>query len=313
MRTLRASTSSASRGKLSRPSRLRQELANQIVGLLRQCGAGVGYRLVEGDLCNRFSVSRTPVRAALALLAETGLLEARHNRGFLVKRPLRDDDGPPTKVDSENDETRLFLAIARDRMTGTLPMRCSQRELVRRYDVQPVIKVLRDLAKFGVVQRQPGHGWSFLPTIDSPAAHDESYRLRIIVEPAAILEPDFKLDPAWITEMRQRHERFLHAPWKDAMSIEFFHMNAQFHVGIASASGNRYIASLVEQHNQLRRFLNYNWTYGADRVKVSAQEHLELLQVLERGDQELASLLLRRHLDDARLLTPPVATEGSER
>jgi DNA-binding GntR family transcriptional regulator len=196
-------------------------------------------------------------------------------------------------------------------MTGELPIRCSQRELVRRYDVQPavVVKVLRDLAKFGVVQRQPGHGWSFLPTIDTPAAHDESYRLRIIVEPAAMLEPEFKLDPAWIEEMRKRHERFLNASWKEAMSIDYFHMNADFHVGLALASGNRYIASMVEQHNELRRFLNYNWTYGADRVKVSAHEHLEMLQVLERGDYELASLLMRRHLDEARLLAPSVATD----
>ncbi len=255
--------------------------------MLEERGAGVGYHLVENDLCTHFSVSRTPVRAALALLADKGLLESRQNRGFLVRRAIRKDDRFRTDDAGEDDETALFLAIARDRMSGKLPIRCSQRELVRRYEVQAtvVLKVLRDLAKFGVVKRQPGHGWAFLPSIDSRAAHDESYRLRAIVEPAAILEPGFHLDPTWVARMRKRHEAFLHSPWKDALAIEFFHMNAEFHEGLARASGNRYIARLVEQHNQLRRFLNYNWTYGADRVKVSAQEHLELLQVLERGDQ----------------------------
>ncbi|MEW6264945.1 MAG: GntR family transcriptional regulator [Thermodesulfobacteriota bacterium] len=44
-----------------------------------------GVRVSDKEMAEKFGLSRTPVREALIRLAEQGLLEARHNRGFTVK------------------------------------------------------------------------------------------------------------------------------------------------------------------------------------------------------------------------------------
>lgn len=43
-----------------------------------------GYRLVERDLGERFSMSRTPIRAAINRLVSEGLAERAHNKGVSV-------------------------------------------------------------------------------------------------------------------------------------------------------------------------------------------------------------------------------------
>ena len=46
-----------------------------------------GHRLTEEDLCQEFGVSRAPVREALRMLAENGLVEKTPHRGCTVKLP----------------------------------------------------------------------------------------------------------------------------------------------------------------------------------------------------------------------------------
>lgn len=45
-----------------------------------------GHRLTEEELCEEFSVSRSPVREALGMLAERGLVDKRARQGYTVRR-----------------------------------------------------------------------------------------------------------------------------------------------------------------------------------------------------------------------------------
>ena len=152
------------------------------------------------------------------------------------------------------------------------------------------------------MQRKPGHGWRFQPIIADAQARAESYRYRILIEPAGLLEPDFRLDPAWAAEMRERHEETLRQPWKETASIALYEMNAAFHEGLAAASGNRFLLVAVQQQNRLRRFANYDWVFGYERVVVNCREHLAILDRLEAGAREAAAQLLRSHLERAARL-----------
>jgi DNA-binding GntR family transcriptional regulator len=76
-------------------------------------------------------------------------------------------------------------------------------------------------------------------------------------------------------------------------------MNAEFHEVLARASGNRHMLSAIQQQNQLRRFLNYHWQYPVERVRESILQHLAILTALESSDQDLAAVLMRRHLASA--------------
>lgn len=285
------------------PSRLQRELSAGILELIRAEKLAPGTRLAEVALAERLQVSRTPVRAALKLLAGRRLIRVGASRGYFVTDtvpPAPKTAGKPTPADTD----RLFVAIARDRRSGRLPVDVSERDLMQRYGAsRPVVqRVLAKLAEVAAVQRKPGHGWRFQPIIADAQARAESYRYRILVEPAGLLEPDFRLDPAWAAEMRERHEETLRQPWKETASIALYEMNAAFHEGLAAASGNRFLLVAVQQQNRLRRFANYDWVFGYERVVVNCREHLAILDRLEAGAREAAAQLLRRHLERAAKL-----------
>jgi len=71
--------------RLTLADRLRAEIADEILaGQL-----GPGEALDEAELARRYSVSRTPVREAIRLLAAAGLVKARPHRSAIVARPNR--------------------------------------------------------------------------------------------------------------------------------------------------------------------------------------------------------------------------------
>ncbi|MEO8651510.1 MAG: GntR family transcriptional regulator [Hyphomicrobiaceae bacterium] len=282
------------------PSRLQRDLLPRIVDMIRQDGLEPGHRLPEASLARRLLVSRTPIRSALRHLASRGVIAPLPGGGYSLQMSVdeivEDEFAPATT------EIDVWCArFAKDRVEGDLQPQNSEADLMRRYEIgRPMLlRVLNKLAEVGLVERLPGHGWMFAP-IHDPAAIAESYAFRRIIEPAAISEASFSLDPAWITDMRQRHRTILAQTWSDGLSVALFEMNADFHEGLIAASGNRFLLLALQQQTRLRRYANYSWRHGTDRVVVSCREHLEILDRLEAGDRDIAAALLRRHLDVAR-------------
>lgn len=295
--------------RASGPSRLQSDLAAKILRLLKEQGAGPGHHLVELDLCRQFAVSRTPVRGALKLLAQQGAVEARTNRGYVLTAPVT--DAPDLDFVSPEDEQdrHLFIAIAKARKSGALADQCSQQEIVRLFGAKlaTVVRVLRQLADLGLVERKPGNGWSFALPINSGRARIDSYAFRSIVEPAGLIEPTFELDRAWLARNRERHLAFRKRRWRDTMAVELFEISADFHEGLARCSGNRYILDAVERQNQLRSFLNVDCANGFERVADSIDEHVEIMDALAAGRNRRAHDLMKLHLDSARDVEPTVA------
>ncbi len=291
-----------------RASRLQADLAARILRMLKDQGAGPGHHLVELDLCRHFDVSRTPVRGALKLLAEQGAVEARANRGYVLRGPVT--QAPEIDVSSPEDEEdqRLFIAIAEARNQGRMPDQCSQLEVARLFDAKlpTVVRVLRQLAEFGLVERKPGNGWSFTMPINSSRARAESYSFRSIIEPAGFLEETFELDRDWMERSRARHIAFRKRRWRDTMSVELFELNSDFHEQLARCSGNRYFLDAVQRQNKLRSFLNINWVNGAGRVLDSIDEHMAILDAIDVGDNRRARDLMADHLDTSRNVAPTV-------
>jgi len=284
-------------------SRLQKDLAGRILHLLKEQGAGPGHHLIEQDLCRQFGVSRTPIRGALRLLAAQGALQARTHRGYILRSPVRTAPEVESVSLQEEEDNELFIAIAEARNTGRLPGDCTQQELVRLFDAKLAVvgRVMRYLAQLGLVERKRGHGWSFVTSINSASAQAESYAFRHILEPAELLQPGFELDREWARASRARHLAFRRRPWRKTLAVEFFGMNADFHEQLARCSGNRYLLDAVQRQNRVRSFLNYQWTYGVERVQASIDEHLGILDALEGGDNRRAAQLMRAHIETARM------------
>jgi DNA-binding GntR family transcriptional regulator len=305
-KTRRASARTA---KSSDPSPLQAELAARILRSLHEQGAGAGHHLVEQDLCRQFGVSRTPVRGALKLLAEDGRVEARANRGFILVEPVTDASAADPVDPQDEQDKQLFIAIAKARNTGKLPVEVAQQEIVRMFDAKlpTVLRVLRQMSELGLVERKPGNGWSFMASIDSTRTRSESYAFRRAIEPALLLQPTFQLDREWVKQSRARHLEFRRKPWRDTLAVKFYEVNSDFHEQLARCSGNRYMLSAVQRQIQLRTFMNYQWVYGVHRVQASIDEHLAILTALEANRNQDAAVLMEGHLLASRRVNETIA------
>jgi len=245
------------------------------------------------------------VRGALAVLSKRGLVNVVPRRGYVLRRAVREQDLEPY-ADTESEEDRLAERMSADRFAGKLPDHVSEADLMRRYEVARgvLVRVLMRMAQDNVAERSDGHGWRFLPTLDSLQLHDESYRYRLLIEPQCVLEPTFQLDVAVARRLHEEHGKIVAGGWKQTTGVKFFELNASFHEFIAACSGNRFVHQAMIHQNRLRRFFSYNWVYGTQRMRESSNEHLEILNRLLEGEREQAAILLRLHLLGASRLKP---------
>jgi DNA-binding GntR family transcriptional regulator len=169
---------------------------------------------------------------------------------------------------------------------------------MRRYGVArgALARVLNGLVQDNVIERRSGNGWRFLPAHNATQLHEDSYRFRLLIEPACVLEPTFRLDRARAQRLRQTHVALLADGLEKLDSIKFFELNAEFHEFIASCSHNRFLEQAVIHQNRLRRFFSYIAVFAPERMRVSCSEHVAILDRLMAGEREHAATLLWRHL-----------------
>lgn len=180
-------------------------IAEKNVEHVRTSRFPVGTHLGAQYLADLFSVSWIPVRAALILLAEQGIVYSERNRGFFLavdgaSLPEREclNREPATPWDDP-----LYYRLAEDWLSGKIEERVSENELMRHYGVTRnwLLKVLQRATEDLWVEHLPGRGWRFLSVMVSPQAYEDGYCFRMIVEPAALLEPTFCEDKAALQEM----------------------------------------------------------------------------------------------------------------
>ena len=97
-----------------------EPLQVQLLRYVKEKNLPQGAHLKEQDLANAMGVSRTPIRKALALLAEAGVVEARRHRGFFLQAPASDLMFAAVELPVTTDR-QLFDCIAMDRLDGNLP------------------------------------------------------------------------------------------------------------------------------------------------------------------------------------------------
>jgi DNA-binding GntR family transcriptional regulator len=282
------------------PTSLQLKLASRVIDSLIESNATVGHHLREQVLASKFRVSRSPIRGALKYLQESGVLVARSNLGYFLVRPVERLERFSTELPKADDET-LYERIIAERFRGKVEDEFMEAEFLRRFEVSRATlrRVLLRLAEDGLIQRNAGHRWNFIPAISSEESHDESYRFRLLIEPAGLLEPTFAADKDRIARSRARHQAII---GRKVATREFFTTNAEFHEMLAAFSGNRFILQGMQQQNRMRRLAEFKARHDFDRVVVSCQEHLAILDAIEKADLPWASSLMRRHLEVASRL-----------
>ena len=288
--------------QVSRPTagRLGEQLAARIEQLIAEDAFAPGAPLVERALAERLMVSRSPVREALRLLAERGIVGPRPEGGFVVRRkPKRSPFAGG--FDSEPPEEATYLRIGEDRLSGALPERVTESDLMRRYELTKsrLATILRRIANEGWIERLPGHGWQFLPILTSGETYDQAYRFRILIESAALHEPGFTVDEAALRKCLAEQQALIDGAVEWASPAQLFDANSHLHETIAGFSGNVFIVESLKRINRLRRLMEYRKAVNREAAARRCREHKTLIELLLSGQREAAADFIRLHLRDA--------------
>lgn len=281
---------------------LHRSLADKIVRHIRTSAMERGQHLTEASLQSLFGTSRQPIRSALGILADQGVVERVPNKGFYLRDPDRIAADPLPAANETSDEA-TYLRIAEDRLSRRLPDRVSETDLMRRYGVSRLglRRILTRISGEGWIERNEGRGWTFAVLIDSVEAYRECYDLRQAIEVHGIRSPEFRADPAVLADLRRGQEIVADGGWRRLSQMELFEANSSFHEGLAALSGNRFLVNTVQKLNQLRRLIEYRQTLNAEQVRGQNAEHLAILDALDAGDTGRAADLMHDHLGRAKL------------
>jgi len=277
-----------------------RRLANQILDFVRKARFEPGHHLREQQIADLLGVSRTPTRNALNLLVAEGIVETRRNQGFFLLKAFDALQRVELAVGSSVEDS-LFERLVNDRLSGAIPNSLTQTEIARRYDVDRVtlMKTLTRMAEDGLLIRNKGHGWSFLPTLDD-AALRSGYQFRLMVEPANFLQPEFRPNAAALERSRLQHLYLAsHSDSSAVSNAQLFETDAQFHEMFAEFGGNTFVIQAIQQQNRLRKLLEFAGYANRRRVRDWCAEHLAIIDAVATGRYAEASELMRKHLTHA--------------
>ncbi|MFD3610826.1 GntR family transcriptional regulator [Streptomyces atroolivaceus] len=309
------------------PTPLTRRTAARIVEHITASGLTVGTRLVERALADQLKVSRSPVRRALHLLADDGIVAPAERGGYTVALtgPALAKTSPLQSADDDAED--VYLRIAADRLDGRLPDRVTENALARRYDLMPgqLTHVLRRIAVEGWIERLPGTAGGSSPStarrrtwcwakarppkaptppscpkttsaLTSMETYQDSYRFRLTIEPAAILEPGFVLDRDALETVRAQQQRLVDGEIHTIGNAQLYDLNSRFHEVVMACSRNSFFIDSLHRVDRLRRLIEYRRSLQRDRALVRCVEHVRLADLLLNGKRGEASDYLREHL-----------------
>lgn len=279
-------------------SELAEGLAAQILMHIKEDRLPPDAHLSAQNLADRFSVSRSPVNHALRLLHAKGVLVHKPSRGyFLAADAHAQADG--IELASPDRLSGVYFRIADDRLHGRLPAQVSESHLRERYGLTraQLGSLLTRIAQEGWAERRPGYGWEFSEMLTTPEALVQTYRVRLALEPAALLEPGYRLAPETIDRLRAAELRLLDGALETDPPDALHERGVRFHESILAGSRNPFFLEALRRINRVRRLLSYRSMVVRDRYRDQCRDHLEILALLEAGRVTDGSMALRAHLE----------------
>ena len=287
---------------MSTTKRVRQAITPELVRRIHQHlhddSVAPGTHITAQELAAKFGASRWTVSQAFERLAEQGILTHQKDAGYRVAQLVA---LPP--ADTVVRASAVYFRMAEDRLNGELPEQVTEVYLRKRYQLTQanLNALLHRVANEGWIQRRAGYGWAFTATLDTPEALEQIYRLRLAIEPAALLEPNFHMPAEDIRRLRRFNEEILTGHAQTLPPDVLYERGVAFHEAIAQASGNPFILDALRRINSLRRLLIYRSMGRRDRFHGQSQGHLQILDLIEKGDRVAAAAELKSHIQGAIL------------
>ncbi|MBO9537292.1 phosphonate utilization associated transcriptional regulator [Herbaspirillum sp.] len=190
--------------------------------------------------------------------------------------------------------------IERMIMTGELPVgsRLNESELSQRFNTSrgPIREALRALEEAGLLRTEKNRGM-FVREITFEEA-DEIYELREALEEIIGRRVAQAITPDGIERLRGMTEAMREAAQAKELE-QYAQLNLQFHDVLLDTAGS---AKLTETYQRLIKELSLFRlrALAGGGLRVSADEHREIVDAIATRDPERAGQALRRHVADSR-------------
>ncbi|GAB3288194.1 GntR family transcriptional regulator [Parasphingorhabdus pacifica] len=174
--------------------------------------------------------------------------------------------------------------------------------------VTPVREAVMDLAHLGMVEIIRNRGFR-VPMLTEHDL-DEIFKLRTMLEVSAISEVAQVLDSTDALAFRQLAEQITEAASEGELA-SFLERDRQFHLGLLEALGNQRLVTMVGQLRDQARMQGLQKLADRGELTRSGQEHIEIMDAIERGDADEAASLMRKHLAHSRGIWAGRTEDGS--
>ncbi len=198
---------------------------------------------------------------------------------------------------------RTFASIKADIISGELAQgsKIVESDLAAKYGISrgPLREAIHRLQQMKLIVRVP-HAGSRVITLDTKMMED-IYRAREALEGMAARLAARLMSDAEIVSLKnlldQHAEAISRADGKGYFQREG---DIDFHYRIASASRNQWILeNLNGELYQLIRMCRHQSGQIPERAQIALDQHRQIAAAIEQRDEELAEILMRRHISGA--------------
>lgn len=247
-------------------------------------------------LSAHYSVSVTPVRAAITALVADGTLIKQPNGRLIAGAEARLPNGAdPDSIVAESAEstsTDLFARLERDLVRislGARPRRIREEAIAQSYGVSrsAMRNLLNRLAGRGIVVHVPRKGWRVRPFRQAD--------MEAFLEVRASLETK-ALELAWDRLDRNKLMTILAGNVPAATSRGQARIDNSLHAYFIEESRNKYLKDFFDRHGPYFQLL-FEWEDQDRRAaNEAAIQHRDILEGILADDRQRATLALEHHI-----------------
>jgi DNA-binding GntR family transcriptional regulator len=273
-----------------------------------------GQRIKEGSLSSILGISRAPVRRALEMCLETGLIVAASGQGYVIgsdqpikqlkKNELIEALSGPDKQNVEKGAAWETIVLqVQEQVTLVVPFgtyRVLEAELGETFNVSRTVsrEVLMRLKDLKLVEKNRQSHWIAGP-LTARDIH-EAMEMRQILEPHALTTAAPLLNVDELQEMLDHVLRIGKTPC-DATEADLEKMELDLHKWLYVPLRNRRLIAAIEQ-NQLPFVVPrlFRQKFGSAHDDQAIADHRLILEQLIAGNVDVAAAALETHLIKSR-------------
>lgn len=293
----------------SRKRALYEELHAQLKADISQGRVPQGIVLTEGPLAELLGSSRAPVRQALQLLAEDGLISRFEGRGFVVGPA----GTPARRVDiaaslehlTEAQDRPMFAWQALYEDVERIVVyrsffgrfRINEIELARHYGVGRTVArdVLLKLESLGIIAKDESFRWAVVP-LDAQRIAD-LYEVREHIEPLALAHAMGALSDDHIDRMLARLSQALEA-YPNVSAADMYDLELDLHVRSIEPCPNKELLSVLQRTHCILTLSKHVLGIQMEMPEYEPflAEHIAVFRMMRRRDREGLVLAMRSHI-----------------